>query len=104
MMFQRVVVVNEKFYKGGAYLALGMLFTAQGAAIGGNPESGKKHFERAIELTGGKFLMPKVLMARAYGTIVQDRALFHSSLEEVLRTSPAIWPEERLANELAHIR
>lgn len=102
--FERVIALDEKFFHGGAHMALGMLYTAQGAAIGGKPEEGKKHFERAIELTQGKYLMPKVLMAVSYGTIVQDRAFFRKTLEEVLRTSPAIWPEQRLANELAHLR
>ncbi|MBI4511244.1 MAG: hypothetical protein HY698_16545 [Deltaproteobacteria bacterium] len=104
MLFERVVALDEKFYNGGAHMALGMLLTAQGAALGGKPEDGKKHFERAIELTGGKFLMPKVLLAMNYGTIVQDRKFFHDTLTEVLGTSPAIWPEQRLANEIAHVR
>lgn len=103
-MFERIVELDEKFYNGGAHMALGMLFTAQGAAVGGNPELGKRHFERAIELTGGKYLMPKVLYGMNYGTITQNREFFHKTLVEVLNTSPAIWPEQRLANELAHIR
>jgi hypothetical protein len=103
-MFERVVALNEKFYNGGAHMALGMLNTAQGDAIGGNTEAGKKHFERAIEITGGKFLMPKVLMALNYGVVTSNQKFFHDTLVEVLNTSPAVWPEQRLANELAHIR
>ena len=103
-LFTRVVELNESYYNGGAHFGLGAFYTAQGVAMGGNPDKGKRHFERAIELTGGKYLMTKVLMALGYGTITQDRKFFHDTLEEVLATSPAIWPEQRLANELAHIR
>ena len=35
---------------------------------------------------------------------MQDRELFHKTLIEVLQTDPAIWPEQRLANEIAHRR
>jgi hypothetical protein len=104
MMFERVVKLNEKFYNGGAHMALGMLLTSQGDAIGGNSAEGKKHFERAIELTGGKYLMPKVLYALSYGVVTSNQKFFHDTLVEVLNTSPAVWPEQRLANELAHIR
>jgi hypothetical protein len=104
MMFERIVELDETFYNGGAHMALGMINTAQGDAIGGNTEAGKKHFERAIEITKGKYLMPKVLFAMNYGVVTGNQKFFHDTLVEVLNTSPAIWPEQRLANELAHIR
>jgi len=103
-LFERVVALDERFHQAGAHMALGMLNTAQGAAVGGNPTLGKQHFERAIQLTEGRFLMPRVLYAMAYGTIQQNRKFFHDALVAVLRTSPAVWPEQRLANELAHRR
>jgi len=103
-LFERVVALDEGFHHATAHMALGMLNTAQGAAVGGNPELGKQHFERAIQLTGGKFLMARVLYAMTYGTIQQNQKFFHDGLIAVLRTSPAVWPEQRLANELAHLR
>jgi hypothetical protein len=104
MMFERVVELDEKFYNGGGHMALGMLYTSQGDAIGGNTELGKKHFLRAIEITGGKYLMPKVLFALNYGVVTGNQKFFHDTLVEVLTTSPAVWPEQRLANEIAQIR
>ena len=102
LLFERVLTLNEKFYNGGAHMALGMLHTAQGAALGGNPQKGKAHFEKAIAITQGKFLVTRVLLAKAYGVITHDVEFFHKTLADVLTTSPAIWPEQRLANELAH--
>ena len=48
--------------------------------------------------------MPKVLFAFNYGVVTGNQKFFHDTLVEVLTTSPAVWPEERLANEIAHIR
>ena len=104
LMFERIVQLDEKFYNAGAHMVLGMLYSAQGASVGGNPAKGREHFDRAIALTGGKFLMPKVLKAQTYAVMVNDRKLFHDSLVEVLDTPPTIWPEQRLANELARLR
>jgi hypothetical protein len=104
MMFERVVALDPGFHNGGGHMALGMLYSAQPRALGGDPDRGKQEFEKAIALTGGKFLMPKVLMAIAYGTISNDREFFHNTLVQVLETSPAVYPDQRLANEIAHVR
>ena len=86
------------------HLALGMMLTSRGTEVGGNPERGRRHFQRAIELTGGKFLLARVMLARGYARVTQNRALFRDTLSEVLRTDPAVWPDQRLANEIAHRR
>lgn len=104
IIMERLVQVDEGYYNGGAHLLLGMFHTAQGKALGGDPDKGKAHFERAIALSKGRFLLPKVLYALAYGQATQDRAFFHKTLVDVLSTSPAVYPEERLANELAHVK
>ena len=103
-VMKRVVELDESYFNGGAHMGLGMMYCARGAALGGKPEEGMRHFDRAIELTGGKFLLPKVLKAKACATITQNKQMFHDTLVDVLMTSPAVYPEQRLPNELAHIR
>jgi hypothetical protein len=103
-IFDRVLELDPTFYNGGAYMALGMLYSSRPHALGGDPEKGKEYFEKASAVTGGKFLMPKVLMAFAVGRITNDREFFHKTLVQVLETSPAVFPEGRLANEIAHLR
>lgn len=102
VMLERVIQLDPKFQYGMPQLALGMMNSAQGAALGGNPEAAKQYFEQAAAVTDGKFLMVKVMQARTYAVINQDRELFRKLLLEVLRTNPAVFPEQRLANELAH--
>ena len=104
IMLERIVQLDERFNNAWAHTALGLLYSSQGAAIGGDPAKGRVHFDRAIALTSGKYLMPKVLKAHTYAVITNDRKLFHDSLLDVLKTSASVWPEQRLANELAHVR
>ncbi|HLL24634.1 MAG TPA: TRAP transporter TatT component family protein [Kofleriaceae bacterium] len=84
------------------YVAFGMLDTARSKALGGDPEKGKAMFQKAIDLTGGRFLLARALMGIRYGIAANDRKFFHEQLRIVLETSPSVWPEQRLANEVAH--
>jgi hypothetical protein len=70
------------------------------------------HFQKAIEITEKKFLLAYVLEARwvywrQWGGAKTDeekakyKKEFHDTLVKVLETSPSIWPEQRLANEIA---
>jgi len=86
------------------HIALASMAVALSKALGGDPVLGQKHFQRAMEITQNKFLLAKVFYARRYAVAVQDKALFEKALVEVLQTDPAIWPEQRLANEIAHRR
>jgi hypothetical protein len=109
-LLRRVVAMDDasnypdKAKRALAHIALGLMELAVPEALGGNPEAGKQAIERAIEITEGKFLLARVLLARHYGVAKQDAALFRKILVEVLQTDPAIWPEQRLANEIAHRR
>jgi hypothetical protein len=102
LLFERVVALDGSFYYGGSHLALGMLYSAQSKDVGGDPERGRAEFEQAIQITSGKMLLPKVLMAATYGVTKHDEEFFHKTLVQVLETSPAVFPDQRLANEIAH--
>ena len=105
-LFEKVVKLDPGYYDGGSFMALGLAYVALGEALGGKERvaQGKAHFEEAIRRTGGKYLIPKVLFAVGYGRATNNVKFFHDTLVEVLETPPSIWPEKRLANELAHIR
>ncbi|HWU90121.1 MAG TPA: TRAP transporter TatT component family protein [Kofleriaceae bacterium] len=84
------------------HIALGMLHSGRPKALGGDPERARHHFEEALRITGNKFLLARTLMAIRIGLMINDRKFFHDQLKLVLETSPAVWPEQRLANEVAH--
>ncbi|HBS41153.1 MAG TPA: hypothetical protein DEA26_00630, partial [Oceanospirillales bacterium] len=57
-------------------------------SLGGKPEVGREHFEKAIALTEGHHLMAKVLFAKQYARLMFDQDLHDSLLEEVLAAEP----------------
>jgi hypothetical protein len=84
------------------YIALGMLHTGRPAALGGEPDRARGYFEQALKITDGKFLLARSLMGYRVGLAKGDRKFFHDQLKQVLETAPSVWPEQRLANEIAH--
>jgi hypothetical protein len=86
------------------HVALGMLYSAGGAAVGGDPVKAGEEFGKALSLTGDKYLLARVMWGYRVGKASNDRKLFHTQLVKVLETPPSVWPEQRLANEVAHRR
>jgi hypothetical protein len=95
---------NKCVYMALPHIAMGMLLSAVGKAAGGDAAAASDHFLTAFKMTGGKMLLPMALYGYRVGKMTQDKALFRKTLLEVLATNPAIWPEQRLANEVAHRR
>ena len=86
------------------HVALGLVYTALAPAMGGDPKQAELHFQKALELTNNRFLLARVHYGKRVGVATQNKELFRKQLLEVLQTDPAIWPEQRLANEIAHRR
>ncbi len=87
-LMERVVALDDVYEEGGAHLYLGVLYTLRPASLGGKPELGRTHFERAIELSRGRNLMAKVLFASQYARLVFDRPLHDELLTEVVEADP----------------
>lgn len=110
MMLEKVIELDDKHgsrdmaKRALPHLAMGLIYTAQAPALGGDPKRADGHFRRAMELTDNKFLLAQVYYARRYAVTMQDRELFRKTLIQVLSTPPSVWPEQRLANEIAHRR
>ena len=99
-MLDRSVVLDESYEQGQAHLYLGILRTRLPPSMGGKPEQGRRHFERALELSDGKNLMAKVELARRYARLVFDRELHDRLLNEVLAADAHV-PDLTLSNTLA---
>lgn len=97
---ERVVTLDETYDFGGAHLYLGFIDTMLPPTLGGKPEEGRRHFERAIALSQGKSLMPKVMLAERYARITMDRELHDKLLNEVVHADPHA-PGLTLMNSLA---
>ncbi len=99
-IMRQVTKSDETYQDGSAYLYLGALETFLPPALGGKPDQGRKYFERALELSGNKNLMAKVVYARQYARLVFDRELHDRLLQEVLKADPDV-PGYVLSNTMA---
>lgn len=97
---RRVIELEEDFDAGGAHLYLGVVNTLRPPALGGKPDIGRRHFERAVEISGQRNLMAKVLFAKHYARLVFERPLHDRLLREVLNARPDV-PGHTLSNTLA---
>jgi hypothetical protein len=102
-IMERVVELDESYQDGQAHLYLGVLATFIPPALGGKPDVGKRHFERALEISKDKNLMVKVLYAQHYARLVFDRELHDRLLNEVLEAKTDV-PGYTLSNTLAKQR
>jgi len=100
-LMQFVADRDSAYYYAGADLWLGMLYGSRSKMLGGDPAKSRAHFERALRITGRKFLMAQLYYARSYATQNLDEELFDSLLAEVESASLEILPENRLANAVA---
>jgi hypothetical protein len=99
-IMERVVKLDEDHDYGNAHLYLGVLATQLPPDLGGRPDVGRDHFERAIKLSEGRNLIAQVLYARQYARLMFDRELHDRLLNEVMYL-PAEVDGLTLSNTLA---
>lgn len=102
-LMTRVAELDETYDHGGPEMYLGVFETLLPPSLGGRPEVGRSHFEKAIAISNGEYLMAKVLYADQYARLVFDRELHDRLLEEVLAADPNV-PGLTLINTVAQRR
>jgi hypothetical protein len=99
----RILEIDPSYQDGIAHVYLGVLNCLMPEALGGKPQTGKMHFETAIELSDGKNLMIKVLFAQFYARLVFDQQLHNSILDDVINAEVNV-PGYTLSNVIAQKR
>lgn len=89
-LMARVVDLDEAYDYGGGHLYLGVFETLLPPALGGRPEAGRTHFERAVSISEGRHLLTKVMYAERYARLVFDRDLHDRLLHEVTAADPMV--------------
>ncbi len=79
---------DEGYDNATVQVYLGVLTTQLPPSVGGKPEIGKAHFEKAIELSDGKHLMAKVLYAKQYARLMFEQELHDELLQQVIEADP----------------
>lgn len=100
VIMDHLLELDESYENGNVHLYLGVLASLFPPSMGGKPEKGREHFEKAIAISQERHLMVKVLFARHYARLVFDRELHDRLLNEVLQAEAAV-PRLTLLNTLA---
>ncbi|MAE35988.1 MAG: hypothetical protein CMH97_12325 [Oceanospirillaceae bacterium] len=79
---------DEGYDNATVQVYLGVLTTQLPPSVGGKPEIGKAHFEKAIALSDGKHLMAKVLYAKQYARLMFEQELHDELLQQVIDADP----------------
>ncbi len=89
-IMNRILALDEVYEDGSAHLYLGIFNAQIPAALGGKPDVARKHFERALMMSGGKNHMVNVLFAKYYARLVFDRKLHDELLTEIMNKDPNV--------------
>ncbi len=89
-LLKRVTVLDDDYEHGMPHVYLGVINAQLPATLGGRPEVGRTHFERAIELSHGENLIAKVEYARTYARLLFEHELHDRLLKEVLVADPEV--------------
>lgn len=100
-MLRRVIELDESFERGAAHE---VMVSLEAGLAGGSLERAERHFDRAVELSGGALASPYVAMAESVAVQRQDRARFDRLLDQALGIDPDRERPFRLANLLAQER
>lgn len=87
-LMAKIIELDETWEAGGPHLYMGALKTIMPAAMGGKPEEGRRHFEKAMEISNGRYLMTKVVYAEQYARLTFNRSLHDRLLNEVIEADP----------------
>lgn len=82
-LMNRIIELDENYEKGGPHLYMGGMETLLPESLGGKPEKGRAHFEKAMALNPD-YLMTRVIYAQQYARLVFDQALHDRLLNDVL--------------------
>ncbi len=101
-LLKRALALDEGYDDGALHvfmISYAMARPGPDAAV-----TARRHFQRAIELSGGRQAGPYVALAEAVAVPGRDRREFEALLQAALKIDPAAYPEKRLANTLMQRR
>ncbi len=98
-LITRGLALDERYEQGAFHEAM-ILLESLPPAMGGSPERARRHFQRAVELSGGLRPGPYVTLAQSVSVASQNRREFRDLLGKALAVDPEKDPKDRLATLL----
>ena len=99
LLMQTALVLDEEFQDGSIHDFFISYYASMPVGMGGDPTAARRHFKRAIEVSGGLNPSPYLSLALSLSVKNQDRAEF----QELLTAALAIDPDKNPAGRLAAI-
>ena len=100
----RALVLDETYDTGALHVFMINYEMGRAGLSAGAPARARRHFTRAIELTGGAHAAPYVTLAEAVSIAERNREEFESLLQGVLKLDIGAKPEWRLVNTVMQRR
>jgi hypothetical protein len=95
---ERLLEIDPTFLYGTPHVLMGTILAAKPAILGGDAAKAKAHFEKAMEISNGTFLLTPYYYARYYAVKVQDKDLFAGLLDGAIARPAAELPGVCLLN------
>lgn len=103
-MMRRVLELDRSYNDGGADLFFAYSLASRPEMLGGDLAKAREHYEKVVELTGGRFLLAHVLFAASYAVQAQDQELFVRLCRKVLTAPKTTTPRWMLLDAVARRR
>ncbi|MFH1933816.1 MAG: TRAP transporter TatT component family protein [Pseudomonadota bacterium] len=97
---ERVLELNPGYLYGAPYVLMGTILAARPGLAGGDALKAKVYFEKAIEVSKGKFYFVQYYFARYYAVRIQDRRLFRKLAQEAVQGHPSELKDACLINSV----
>ncbi|MGD8985171.1 MAG: TRAP transporter TatT component family protein [Desulfobacteraceae bacterium] len=88
-LLDRVMEIDASYFNGLPHILMGVSLSARPPMLGGNVKQAKEHFDKALQLSHGKFFLAHYYFARYYAVRVQDKALFLRLTGDIEKMNPA---------------
>lgn len=99
----RALALDEA-YEAGAIHDFFITYEAGRSTVGGSIEKARGHFDRALQIAGGRRAFPYVSFAESASVVRQDKQEFKALLEQALAVDVSKPTDYRVANLLAQKR
>ncbi|MGW8183391.1 MAG: TRAP transporter TatT component family protein [Burkholderiales bacterium] len=97
-LVQRALVLDESYDHGAIHVFLISYEMSRAGVSGRAVGLARQHFDRAVDLSGGKQAAPFVTYAESVCVSEHDRAQFRALLQRALKLDTNAEPDSRLAN------
>lgn len=97
-LVRRALALEESYDHGAIHVFLLSFEMSRAGLVLDAPVRARRHFERALELTGGQHAAPYVTLAESFAVAERNHGEFEELLRQALKVDVSARPEWRLVN------